>query len=140
MILRLHKFAVLLLLAALPLQAFAMATMVPSIGGHGASAHTTWFAVLLHAHADGQDVQLEPHPHHGGPAHQHHDGALADGNADSTECGVCADCCCPVAMPGAAVFAMNLLTDHGDVIVVVAQRIPTRAPDRLDRPPRSTLV
>jgi hypothetical protein len=138
--LRLHKFTVLLLLAALPLQAFAMATMVPSIGGHGGSAHTTWLAGL-HAHADdGRDAQAAPHPHHGGPGHQHHDGTLADGNTDSTECGVCADCCCPVAMPGAAVLAVNLFTDNGDVIAVVTYRIPARAPDRLDRPPRSTLV
>ena|SRR5437870_3578489 len=137
---RLRSFFAVLLLLALPLQALASAVMVPRIGSHDGTAHAAWVDALhSHANAD-DDVRVDANLPHPGAGPHHHEGSSNEPASHSSTCSVCGDCCCPISILGSALLVPGLAVDHGDVISFPTHRIPSPAPDRLDRPPRSTLV
>jgi hypothetical protein len=129
MLMRVRKFVVALLVLLLPWQSFAALAASPASHHHEA-------AEIGHvANAGGTD-----HAHEHPATDQHHDHAGAPSDPDESAASAsCTDVCCSPALvtidPGFAITS-----GHSWVIAFAMHRPPSRAPDRLERPPRSFLV
>lgn len=134
---RIRTLAVMLLVLVLPWQALAAGAM-PAVHNHGAAA----IGLLAKTDANAASAQHVDARHAG---HEHHeDGGVAavqghDSGSTSAAHGTCTDVCCSPAL--AANGALPLTANHhGLMIPLATHRLPSRAPDSLERPPRSFLV
>jgi hypothetical protein len=139
---RFLKLAAVLLLLALPLQAFAAASMLFC----GRVTHDTWLGQAVKALSDqhiGQTAQVAHQnegDHHDGVVGHHHDG---DGNQIkhlAESCSTCSDCCCPTTLLSAEQTSLAFAGSLYTLIPFGTQSIPNSALERLERPPRYTLV
>ena len=139
---RLLRWAAAVLLLALPLQAFSAASMLFC----GRVTHETWLvqaSTALPYHDDNQSssvAQGDERGHHGGLVGHHHDGDHNKLKHPADSCSACSDCCCPTVLPSAEPPAAVLVGTLALLIPSAAQPIPDFTPDRLERPPRNTLV
>ena len=138
----LRNFVALLLLAALPLQAFAAASMLFC----GRVTHDTWLGHTVKALSDHPAGRIAPvaheneRDHHGGFVGHHHDGDHNQLKHLADSCSACSDCCCPTTLPAAEALSLAFAGSLATLIPFVTHPIPDSAPERLERPPRSTLV
>src|ERR1700682_5519777 len=112
----------------------------------GRVTQDTWLGQTLNAlfdHDVGQTAQIvheNDRDHHGAFHGHHHNGDDNQLKHLAESCSTCSDCCCPTTLPSAErtplAFAGSLFT----LIPFVAQPIPDSALERLERPPRNTLV
>ena len=126
-----RKVVVTLLVVLLPWQSFAALAISPASHHHDAAevGHPASAAATHHLHE-----------HH--VADQHHDvtGASPDPDDGSTAESIpCTDICCSPAL-ATIDPAFTATNGHSWVIPFAMHRLPSRAPDRLERPPRSLLV
>jgi len=133
MFMRVRKPAIVLLLLVLPWQVLAAVAMPGAAHHHEVTALEAGAASLHHAHA-----------HHAG--HQHHQHA-ASNSAQHQESGstnashsTCTDVCCSPALAASCDLPLAATDQHGLMIPVATHRLPWRAPDSLERPPRNSLV
>jgi hypothetical protein len=139
---RLRNFAAVLLLMALPLQAFAAASMLFC----GRITHDTWLGQTVKALSDQHGGQLAQGAHQNDG--DHHDGFVGhrhDGDDNQIKhlaesCSTCSDCCCPTTLPSAEQTSLAFADSLSTLIPFVTQPIPDSALERLERPPRNTLV
>jgi hypothetical protein len=127
---------------ALPLQAFAAASMLFC----GRVTHETWLlqvATALSYH-DTDQSPLAAHDnerdHHDGFVGHHHDGDHDQVKHLADSCSACSDCCCPTVLASAKPPGAAIVGTLAWRIPSATQPIPDSTPDRLDRPPRNTLV
>lgn len=134
----LRTWLVALLLAAVPFQGYAQASMVGCGSTHGEFQP----AVESSAHEHGAAGHAGMHGHETHSGHDHHTAGHTDGKSgtDPTSgCGSCAPCCVGAAMATALV---TVPVSH-DFIVLPGEPLlkPASAePHRLDRPPRTSLL
>ena len=134
--------AAVLLLLALPLQAFAAASMLFCSG----NTYDTWVGQSVKASSDRDANQPTPvaheydRDHHDGLVGHHHDGDRNQLKHLAESCSTCSDCCCPTTLPSADATSLAFADNHPTLISFVAQPIPDSVPERLERPPRNTLV
>ena len=139
---RLLKLAAVFLLLALPLQAFAAASMLFC----GRVTHDTWLGQAVKALSDqhvGQLVQVAHHndgDQHNGIVGHHHDGDHNQIKHLAESCSTCSDCCCPTTLPSAERTPLAFAGSLSALIPFASQSIPDSALERLERPPRNTLV
>ena len=139
---KLVRFAAALLLLALPMQAFAAASMLFC----GRVTHNTWLqqtARALSDHdADHHATVLHGNDsgHHGRAVGHNHDGDHGQLKHLAESCSACSDCCCPTALPSAQPPSTGLIGSLVLIVSSAAQPIPDASPDRLERPPSNTLV
>lgn len=123
----------MLLVLVLPWQALAAAAMPTALHHHDATPD----------HAGAASV----HRVHANPAgHQHHNHAWAaavqdheSGSTDTTH-GTCTEVCYSPVLAVDGALALAAADDHGLMIPFAMYRLPSRAPDSLERPPRNSLV
>jgi hypothetical protein len=139
---RLLKLAAVLLLLALPLQAFAAASMLFC----GRITHDTWLGQTVKALSDQHGDQLaqvahqNDGDHHDGFVGHHHDGNGNQIKHLAESCSTCSDCCCPTTLPSAERTSLAFADSLSTLIPFVTQPIPDSALERLERPPRNSLV
>ncbi len=139
---RLLKLTAVLLLLALPLQAFAAASMLFC----GRVTHDTWLGQTVKALSDQHVDQLArvadqgDGDHHDGIVGHHHDGDHNQIKHLAESCSTCSDCCCPTTLPSAEQTSLPFAGNLSALIPFITQPIPDSAPERLERPPRNTLV
>ncbi len=139
---RRFKLTIVVLLLALPLQAFAAASMLFC----GRVTHDTWLGETVAALSDhrvgqfAQAAQRHQSDHHDGVVGHHHDGDGAQLKHLAESCSTCSDCCCPTTLPSAERTSLAFGDSISTQILFVAHAIPDSAPERLERPPRNTLV
>ena len=146
---RVRRIAVALLLLALPMQAFAAASMLYCNGDH----HATWLQVatdVLFGHAVAEAPVGERSGHHDGGGDDaalnaseanHHDDTAPDGDDHrGSQCSSCSDCCCAASIPSSGQSTFALGPAPSGPISIVAQLVSGYVPERLERPPRNTLV
>jgi hypothetical protein len=138
---RLFRLAATFLLLALPLQAFAAASMLFC----GRVTHNTWLGQTVKALSD-HDAGHRSAMHHDNNDGQHGEAAGHDHDSDhgqlkhlADSCSACSDCCCPTALLSAEPASTGVIGSFA-IVSSSAQPIPDTAPDRLERPPRNTLV
>lgn len=138
---RLRNLAAALLLLAMPLQAFAAASMLFC----GRVMHDKWLgqtfevlskrdvgrlATVVNEDERGDHARLLVHPHDDGHKQTQH---LAD------SCSSCTDCCCPTVLASALPASPPLVASQGLPIPFIFHAPPDFIRDRLERPPSSTL-
>jgi hypothetical protein len=128
-----RKLAVMLLVLVLPWQALA-AVATPAAPHH----HDATAAAASAATAHDADT------HHAGHQHHEHTGATlaqdqGSGSTDTAH-GTCTDVCCSPALISDGALSVATAIDHGSIIPSATHRLPSRAPDSLERPPRNSLV
>src|SRR5437660_907865 len=112
----------------------------------GRVTHETWLlqaATALSYHNDDQSqsvAQDNERDHHGGFVGHHHDGDHNQIKHLAESCSTCSDCCCPTALPSAERTPLAFADSLSTLIPFVTQSIPDSALERLERPPRNTLV
>ena len=132
MSMRIRKFAVILLILVLPWQALA-AVAVPS-GLHHHHAMTVDASAATAHDADS---------HHAGHHQHEHAGAMlsqdqGSGSTDTHD--TCTDVCCSPALATDGEVTLAAADHRGLVIPFATHRLPSRAPDSIERPPRNSLV
>jgi hypothetical protein len=137
MLVRIRKLAAMLLVLVLPWQALAAVAM-PAVHNHGAAA----IGLLAKTDANAASAQ-HVNARHAGPEHHENGGVAAvqghDSGSTSAAHGTCTDVCCSPAL--AADGAPLATADHHRLMIPFAtHRLPSHAPDSLERPPRSFLV
>ena len=133
MFMRVRKLAAVLLLLVLPWQALAAVAVPGAAHHHDATALDAGAASLhrTHAHDAG-------HPHH---QHAASNSAQRQGSGSTdTSHAACTDVCCSPALAATCDLPLAATDQHGLMIPVAAHRLPWRAPDSLERPPRNSLV
>ncbi len=127
---------VMMLLLAMPLQAFAAASMLFC----GRVTHDTWLGHVIAAVSD------QTFSHHDGSRTDAHDDGDRHGDGEhytlhhfADSCSACSDCCCPTTLTAAEPFEFGS-DGHSDAIPYVDLPFSGAVPDRFDRPPRSTLA
>jgi hypothetical protein len=134
---RIRKLAVTLLVLVLPWQALP-AFAKPAVHYHGTAAigllAQTDANVASAQHVDTRHAGHERHENGGVDAVKAH-----DSGSTSTAHGTCTEVCCSPVL--AADGALPLAADHhGLMIPFATHRLPSPAPDSLERPPSSFLV
>ena len=130
-----RKALVWLVMALLPLQGYAAATMISCGPMH---ARMSSPAVHEHHHEAGGD-----HSHH-----QHDHAAPADADEERSnigdlmkfKCSACASCCTGSAAPSPVLPAVVADAAHGVRIPFFETPRDSIVPDGLDRPPRTSLL
>jgi hypothetical protein len=142
-----RRFAIAILLIALPMQGMAAASMLYCEGDH----HATWLQVatqVIFAQMQ-SDSQTERTTRqvagreaiHDASDVDHHDETFSDGDDHSgSQCSSCSDCCCAASLPGSAQVALAPIQPLNGPIPTVAALVSGGLPERLERPPRNTLV
>jgi hypothetical protein len=144
-----RRIVIALLLMALPMQALAAASMLYCNGDH----HATWLQVATNA-LFGPGVAGTPASersgHHdggaAGAAHDvsdtsHHDDTAPDGDDHpGSGCSSCTDCCCAASILSSGQSTYAIAPPPSGPISTVAQPVSGYVPERLERPPRNTLV
>jgi hypothetical protein len=145
---RVRRIAIALLLLALPMQALAAASMLYCNGDH----HATWLQVatnVLFGPSVAEAPASEQSGHHDGgaaDAHDasdtsHHDDTAADGDDHpGSPCSSCTDCCCAASILSSGQSTFAITPAPSGPISTVAPPVPGYVPERLERPPRNTLV
>jgi hypothetical protein len=130
MLMQARKLVVMLLVLLLPWQSFAALAVSPASHHHDAATEIGHLASVAATH----------HGHEHYAANQHHDHAGAPSDPDGSAASAsCTDVCCsPALVTIDPVFAATI--GHSWVIPFAMHRPPSRAPDRLERPPCSFLV
>jgi hypothetical protein len=123
----------MLLVLVLPWQALAAVAMPTASHHHDATAVNPTAATTRDANT-----------HHAGHQHHEHAGATlaqdqGSGSTDTAH-GACTDVCCSPALAAPDRSPLAPTDGHAWVIPFATHRLPSRAPDSLDRPPRSFLV
>jgi hypothetical protein len=132
MSMRVRKLAMMLLVLVLPWQAVTAASMPASLHHHA--------SIAIEADA------ATPHDGHAHPAyHQHadHNGSTLaqddeSGSADTAH-GTSTDISCAAALVADATLAVAAAGRHELTIPFATHRLPSPAPDLLERPPRNAL-
>ena len=121
-----RKLAVMLLVVVLPWQ--AVASMPTALHHHEATVVEADAASAHHAgaHHDGRTGANSAHDHESG--------------STGTAQGTCTDICCAAALVADATLPIAAADHHGLTIPFATHRLPSRAPDLLERPPRNSLV
>jgi hypothetical protein len=144
-----RRLAIALLLLALPMQALAAASMLYCNGDH----HATWLQVatnVLFGHSVAGSPASERSGHHdqgtADAAHDasdtsHHDDTAPDGDDHpGSRCSSCTDCCCAASIVSSGQSTFAIAPAPSGPISTVAQPVSGYVPERLERPPRNTLV
>jgi hypothetical protein len=140
-----------LLVAALPVQAWAAATMVNCDPSHHQMALESVAAheAVPHAHDSGDD-SMASHSGHAHGQHAHH-GAAAVPDADvdtdhhslqklgKLKCSACASCCLGVALPSPVLF-FDAGVSSDTLVAGMPQAVAVFLTDGLERPPRTILA
>ena len=147
---RIRTFAAVLVLLALPMQSMAAASMLVCNGDD----HATWLATIGtivsgdgHTHA-GKGALSLPHEHATHAANDHHSGTVDSANFGTgndkrhpaPSCSSCSDCCCAASLPSPDQSTLATVAATGAAVSIIAQPVSGYVPERLDRPPRNTLV
>src|SRR3982074_593108 len=129
------------------MQALAAASMQYCDGDQ----HATWLQVatnvLLGEAVVGHPARERGHHHLGAAdgadqssgASHHNDSALGGDDHRGPQCSSCSDCCCAASIPSPD-QSFALAPARSAAISLVAQLVSGYVPQRLERPPRSTLV
>jgi hypothetical protein len=145
---RIRHFAIAFLLLTLPMQAMAAASMVYCHGDH----HATWLQVATHvlfghsvaaasASARSGHHDADTDAAHDGSNPNHHDDGVPPGDDHrGSPCSSCTDCCCAASLPSPGQSALVLVRPPSGPISMVARHVSGYVPERLERPPRNTLV
>ena len=143
---RFKFFAVVLLLLTLPMQSMAAASMLVCNGDD----HSTWLTTIVNGegHSDaGNGASSLSHQHAAHAANDHHPGTIesivvgaGDDKHPAASCSSCSDCCCAASLPSPGQSMLAAIGSSGAAVSTIAQPVSGYVPDRLDRPPRSTLV
>lgn len=148
----LRRFVAWLLIAVLPVQAYAMVTMVACGPSHERMAAAT-AQPRADSHGSALHLSQRDHAAHDHAAHDHHaatshasdsavsdDGARAVANLGDFKCSACAACCVGAALPAGDV-ALGLWAPSPDTLrPAAAAPLSAVALDGLERPPRTVLV
>src|ERR1700682_1285457 len=130
------------------MQAFAAASMQYCDGDQ----HATWLQVatnVLLGEAVVGDLTRERGHHELGAADaadqssaasHHNDSAPGGDDHRGPPCSSCSDCCCAASIPSSDQSTLALAPARSAAISIVAQPVSGYVPERLERPPRSTLV
>jgi hypothetical protein len=130
MLMRARKVVVTLLVLLLPWQSFAALAISPASHIHDA-AEIGQMAGAAGTHHTHERHVVDRHPANVDASSDHDDGSPGGSTA-------CTDVCCsPALVTIDSVFAAS--RGHCSVIPLAMHRLPSRAPDRLERPPRSFL-
>jgi hypothetical protein len=128
----------MLLVLVLPWQALTAVAM-PAVHSHGAAA----IGLLSKIDANAASV-LHADTRHAGHEHHENGGVAAvqdrDSGSTSVAYGTCTDVCCSPALVAHGALPLATADHHGLMIPFATQRLPSPAPDSLERPPRSFLV
>jgi hypothetical protein len=130
MLMRVRRLAVVLLVLVLPWQ--APAAMPTALHHHDATPDDAGAASVHRVHAN---AGHQHHNHAGAAAVQDHE----SGSTDTTH-GICTNACYSPVLAVDAALALAAADDHGLMIPFAMHRLPSRAPDSLERPPRNSLV
>ena len=142
---RIRRFAAALLLLALPMQVFAVSSMHYCDGDH----HATWLQVATNVSFDDSVAGAPAHERSGhhdvgaadaadkssGASHHHDDGAPGGDDHRGSQCSSSA-----ASIPSSDQSTLTLAPARSAAISVVAEPVSGYVPERLERPPRSTLV
>lgn len=144
---RIRTFVVALVLLTLPMQSMAAASMLVCRGDN----HATWLASVIigdqHGHP-GVGALSVVHKHAAHAVNTHHsdteDGvnlaAGTDQHHPASSCSSCSDCCCVSSLPSSGQPTLVAVVSAGAPISIIVQPVSGYVPERLDRPPRNTLV
>ena len=128
-----RELAVMLLVLVLPWQALAAVAMPTAAHYHDATA----VAVSVAAPHDADT-------RHAGHQHREHGGVTLaqDQESGSTEAahGTCTNVCHSPALAADTASSLAIADHRGLLIPFATHPLPSRAPDSLERPPRSSLV
>ena len=135
---RIRNLAVMLLVLVPPWQVLPAVAM-PAVHNHGVAA------IRLLAKTDANAASAHHvDARHAGHAHHENGGVEAvqghDSGSTSTAHGACTDVCCSPALAANGALPLTTADHHGLMTPLATHRLPSRAPDSLDRPPRSFLV
>lgn len=144
---RIRAFAAVVVLLALPMQSMAAASMLVCNGDD----HATWLTTIANGGGDahaGKGSSSHSHQHAAHAANDHHSGTVdrADFSAGeekhhpASSCSSCSDCCCAASLPSPGQSMIDTIATSGAAVSTIAHPVSGYVPDRLDRPPRSTLV
>jgi hypothetical protein len=146
---RVRRFAFAVLLLALPVQAFAAASMLYCNGDH----HATWLQVatdILLGRGIAGTHNIERSDHHvGGTVDVAHDASDASDQDDAgpdtddhrgSQCSSCSDCCCAASIPSSGQPTVAIAHAAIGPNSIVAQFVSGYVPERLERPPRNPLA
>jgi len=135
---RIRKLAVMLLVLVLPWQALTAVAM-PAVHNHGAAA----IGLLAKTDANVASAQ-HVDARHAGHEHQENGGVAAvqghDSGSTSAAHGTCTDVCCSPALAADGALPLPTADHHGLMIPFATHRLPSRAPDCLERPPCNSHV
>jgi hypothetical protein len=130
---RIRNLAVMLLVLVLPWQPLAAGAMPTAFHHHGAIAVDASAATPHDANT-----------HYTGHQHHEHDGATLSQDqgpgSNDTAHDTCTDACCSPALAADSALPLVAVEHRGSAIPFATHRLPSRAPDSLERPPRNLLA
>jgi hypothetical protein len=136
---RLRRYIAFLLLSALPLQAFAAASMLFC----GRVTHDTWVAYAIKT-LSGHDLAGGESSRNGHSSTAELGEAVDADHADhdhlrhlADSCSACSDCCSPTSLPSAEPPPFVFVASYFTLIAFVEHPFSGLAPERIERPPRS---
>ena len=124
----------MLLLLVLPWQALG-AVQMPAVHTHGAAT----IGLLAKTDANAASAS-HVDAHHAGHDHHEHGGVAALQGSTSAAYGTCTEVCCSPTLAADGALPLATADHHGLMIPFAMYRLPSRAPDSLERPPRNSLV
>ena len=133
----LRRFLAWMIVALLPVQGYAAASMISCGPMHAEMAAASSMA----SHAGGHQHDHAADGHDGASAHRHGDGDPSTfASLGKFKCSACASCCTGTAAPAPSPLSFAAPRVHGEQIPFHPASEATFVPDGLERPPRSLLA